>query len=222
MLLTRKAWYGLIAVKHLAEQSRESSLSAKDLADLYGFPQEALAKILQRLTKAGLLLSHHGIKGGYTLARDSHQVSVLDVIRASERATGDGIHGKHWHDLESLPGYQRLRMVSQIVEDCAAPGYDRGHQGTSLQPHRRRAPHGLSRCRYEYETHGVGQGASVFGSWLALQRRRSLLVPCWAGGEATTHALVVSRAVAPPPKPDYALLNRRGEDGTGFSPFPLS
>jgi Rrf2 family protein len=93
MLLARKAWYGLIAVKHLAEQSRESSLSAKDLADLYGFPQEALAKILQRLAKTGLSLSHHGIKGGYTLARDAHQVSVLDVIRASERAMRDGIHG---------------------------------------------------------------------------------------------------------------------------------
>src|SRR3989442_10785632 len=72
MLLTKKACYGLIAVRHLAEQPRESSFSAKDLADFHGFPQEALAKILQRLTRAGLLLSHHGIKGGYTLARDPH------------------------------------------------------------------------------------------------------------------------------------------------------
>lgn len=118
MLLTRKAGYGLIAVKHLAERPRESSLSAKDLAEFYGLPQEALAKILQRLAKAGLLLSHHGIKGGYTLAREPHQVSVLDVIRASEEAPRDGIHGKHWHDLESLPGYHQLRMVSQIVEDA--------------------------------------------------------------------------------------------------------
>lgn len=118
MLLTRKTWYGLIAVKHLAEQPRERSLSATDLAELYGLPQEALAKILQRLAKAGLLLSRHGTKGGYTLARDPHQVSVLDVIKASEEATRDGIHGTHWHDLESLPGYHELRMVSQIVEDA--------------------------------------------------------------------------------------------------------
>ena len=118
MLLTRKAWYGLIAVKHLAEQQpRENSFSAKDLADLYGFPQEALAKILQRLARAGLLLSHHGIRGGYTLVRDPHQVSVLDVIKAIE-VTRDGIHGKHWRDLESLPGYRQLRMVSEIVEDA--------------------------------------------------------------------------------------------------------
>ena len=82
MLLTRKACYGLIAVRHLAEQPRESSFS-QDIADFHGFPQEALAKILQRLARAGLLLSHHGIKGGYALARDPHQISVLDVMPIS-------------------------------------------------------------------------------------------------------------------------------------------
>jgi Rrf2 family protein len=90
MLLTRTACYGLIAVKHLAEQPLESSFSAKDLADFHGFPQEALAKILQRLARRGLLLSHHGIKGGYSLARDPHQISVLDVIEAIEGAPRDG------------------------------------------------------------------------------------------------------------------------------------
>ena len=118
MLLTRKAWYGLIAVKHLAEQPRQNSFSAKDLANSYGFPQEALAKILQGLARAGLLLSHHGIKGGYTLVRDPDQISVLDVIKASEEAPGDAIHGKRWRHLESLPGYHQLHMVSQIVEDA--------------------------------------------------------------------------------------------------------
>src|SRR6202049_534230 len=87
MLLTRKAWYELVAVKRLAEQPRKSSFSAKDLVDLYGLPQEALAKILQRLARAGLLLSHHGIKGGYTPARDPQQTSVLDVIKATKGAT---------------------------------------------------------------------------------------------------------------------------------------
>jgi len=103
MLLTRKAWYGLIAVKHLAEQPRQNSFSAKDLANSYGFPHEALAKILQGLARAGLLLSHHGIKGGYTLVRDPDQISVLDVIKATEEAPGEAIHGKHWRHLESLP-----------------------------------------------------------------------------------------------------------------------
>jgi hypothetical protein len=43
---------------------------------------------------------------------------VLDVIKATEGATRYGIHGKHWRDLESLPGYHQLGMASQIVEDA--------------------------------------------------------------------------------------------------------
>jgi hypothetical protein len=40
MLLTRKAWYGLIAVKHLAEQPRENSFSAKDQRTFMDFPRK--------------------------------------------------------------------------------------------------------------------------------------------------------------------------------------
>ena len=80
--LTKKADYGLIAVKHLAEQGPNGSSSAKDIADAYRIPAEALAKILQRLAKAKLLVSHHGTNGGYALARDARQISALEVIRA--------------------------------------------------------------------------------------------------------------------------------------------
>jgi len=80
--LTKKADYGLMAMKHLAEHSDHGSCSAKDVADAYGIPQEALAKILQRLAKAGLLHSQHGINGGYTLARDPRTISAFEVIQA--------------------------------------------------------------------------------------------------------------------------------------------
>jgi Rrf2 family protein len=81
--LTKKADYGLIAMRHLAENVGEAC-SAKDLAEGYGIPQEALAKILQRLAKKGLLLSHHGVHGGYILAREPRKISAFDVIQAIE------------------------------------------------------------------------------------------------------------------------------------------
>src|SRR5882757_8703881 len=80
--LTKKADYGLMAMKHLAEHAEQGACSAKDVADAYGIPQEALAKILQRLVKAGLLHSQHGTNGGYTLARDPGMISAFEVIRA--------------------------------------------------------------------------------------------------------------------------------------------
>ena len=80
--LTKKADYALMAMKHLAEQSSGAARSAKDVSDAYGIPPEALAKILQRLAKAGLLHSQHGINGGYTLARPAHTISAFEVIQA--------------------------------------------------------------------------------------------------------------------------------------------
>ena len=82
--LTKKADYALMAMKHLAERSSQGSgsLSAKDVADAYGIPPEALAKILQKLVKAGLLHSQHGTNGGYTLARAAHTISAFEVIQA--------------------------------------------------------------------------------------------------------------------------------------------
>src|SRR5258708_40028450 len=80
--LTKKADYGLMAMKHLAEHGHGAACSAKDIAGNYGIPSEALAKILQRLVKAGLLISQHGTNGGYTLARSPEKISAFEVIRA--------------------------------------------------------------------------------------------------------------------------------------------
>jgi Rrf2 family protein len=80
--LTKKADYGLMAMKHLAEHADQGSCSAKDVAEAYGIPQAALAKILQRLAKVGLVRSQHGINGGYTLTRDPRMISAFEVIKA--------------------------------------------------------------------------------------------------------------------------------------------
>jgi Rrf2 family protein len=80
--LTKKADYGLIALKYLAEHPERPALSAKDVADTYGIPAQLLAKILQRLTKTGLLRSQAGMNGGYALARDAREISAYEVILA--------------------------------------------------------------------------------------------------------------------------------------------
>ena len=79
--LTKKADYGLMAMKHLAEHPQPGACSAKDLAEAYRIPRELLAKILQRLVRAGLLKSQHGSHGGYVLARNPATISAFEVIR---------------------------------------------------------------------------------------------------------------------------------------------
>jgi Rrf2 family protein len=80
--LTKKADYGLIALKYLAEHPEKHALSAKDVADAYGIPAQLLAKILQQLTRRGLLRSTAGMNGGYALAREARQISAYEVILA--------------------------------------------------------------------------------------------------------------------------------------------
>lgn len=79
--LTKKADYGLIALKHLAGV-RPRSASAKDIADRYGIPVPVLSKVLQKLARSGFLASEHGTNGGYRLAGDPYSMSTLDVVRA--------------------------------------------------------------------------------------------------------------------------------------------
>ncbi len=117
--LTKKADYGLIAMRYLAEHGR-ASYSAKDIAEAHGIPPELLAKILQRLVKAKLLTSQHGSNGGYLLARDARTISALEVIRAIEGplfltscVTTRGECGQTTRCTVREP----LRKVSQSIEE---------------------------------------------------------------------------------------------------------
>lgn len=88
--LTKKADYGLIALRHLASRHREAATSpsvtatasAKDIADTYRIPLPLLSKVLQSLVRNGLLISEQGASGGYRLARDPGEISTLEVIRS--------------------------------------------------------------------------------------------------------------------------------------------
>lgn len=58
--------------------------SSRDLAELQGISPSFLAKIFPRLEKAGIVSASEGIRGGYRLAREPAQITVLDVVDAIE------------------------------------------------------------------------------------------------------------------------------------------
>ncbi len=80
---SKKSDYALIAVKHLAtRQDGNGSSSAREISEAYAIPLELLAKILQRLVRAKLLVSVQGTRGGYRLGRPATTITVADVIQA--------------------------------------------------------------------------------------------------------------------------------------------
>jgi Rrf2 family protein len=59
----------------------------EEVAREMSIPRSFLAKILQKLTKAGILKSFRGVKGGFQLAKKRGQISLLDVIEAIQGPT---------------------------------------------------------------------------------------------------------------------------------------
>jgi Rrf2 family protein len=81
--LSKKSDYALISMKHLAMRpDGGGSSSAREISESYDIPLELLAKVLQRLVRARLLVSVQGTHGGYRLGRNAALISVADVIQA--------------------------------------------------------------------------------------------------------------------------------------------
>ena len=82
--LSKKVEYGLIALRHMAMKPRGQVFAAKELAQEYEIPYELLAKVLQKLARAGVIVSTQGVRGGYSLARSPNQLVVSNIIRIIE------------------------------------------------------------------------------------------------------------------------------------------
>lgn len=77
--------YGLVLMTCIAgSEARASQRTARDLATESRLPLSTVSKLLKELLQSGLLLSHRGTKGGYFLAKQPHQISVIDIIAAIE------------------------------------------------------------------------------------------------------------------------------------------
>ena len=79
--LTKRADYGLIALRHMASVPGATA-NTRDMAEAYHLPVPLLAKVLQTLTRAGILQSVAGTNGGYKLAREASRITALEVVRA--------------------------------------------------------------------------------------------------------------------------------------------
>jgi len=121
--LSKKADYALIAMKHLAvrgDRGFQASVSAREIAEQYDIPIELMAKVLQRLVRRGLLLSHQGTRGGYQLARLPGQISVADVIQAIDGPLTVTACSTEKHDCEQYSKCSVRDPLWQIRERIVA------------------------------------------------------------------------------------------------------
>ena len=85
--VTSKSRYAVVAMAELA-RAGERPVPIKELAERRDIPEQFLEQLFSTLRRAGLLTSHRGVKGGYTLARAPEQINVLEVVQALDGKIG--------------------------------------------------------------------------------------------------------------------------------------
>jgi len=111
--------YGLVLMSYVAKSPEPSLRTARELAAQSGLPLPTVSKLLKLLLQSGFLVSHRGIKGGYSLAREAREISVAEIISALEGPIGlteCTTDASGTCDLEpSCPIKRNQQMISQVV-----------------------------------------------------------------------------------------------------------
>lgn len=81
-MFSQTAEYALRAVVWLAGSPASERLGVRQIAKGTQVPMSYLSKVLQSLSRAGLVSSKRGVGGGHCLARASAEITVLEVINA--------------------------------------------------------------------------------------------------------------------------------------------
>ena len=87
MRITTWAEYGLICALHLARRAAEGPVTGRDVAAKERLPGDYVEQILLRLRRADIVRSTRGARGGYVLARPASEITVRQIMQASELAT---------------------------------------------------------------------------------------------------------------------------------------
>jgi len=84
MQVTRAADYAVRVMIHLAGLPPGTRTSRDELAEAADCPEQFLSKVLQSLTRAGLVASRRGNTGGFELPGNRREATLLEVIEAIE------------------------------------------------------------------------------------------------------------------------------------------
>ncbi len=139
LIFSRQCEYALQAVLFLALQEKGERVSIKDLTRKLDIPYHFLAKILQDLSRKGLLDSLTGPAGGFSLGLPAKEITLFHIVEAI-----DGLDltqkcvmgfpecsGKHhcavherWAALrEGIYSMLVSKNIAQLAVEMKKPGY---------------------------------------------------------------------------------------------------
>lgn len=111
--------YGLLLMSQMARSPQTELHTARDLARKCKLPLPTVSKLLKSLLQHGLLVSHRGIRGGYSLVREAQLIPIAEIISALEgplALTECSTDVEGLCDLESsCPIRDNQRIINQVI-----------------------------------------------------------------------------------------------------------
>jgi len=82
MRISRSTGYALLAVGYIAQNQDKEVVLSQNISEKYNIPLEYLLKIMQQLVRANVLRSKRGPRGGFSLAKPTKKITMLEIIEA--------------------------------------------------------------------------------------------------------------------------------------------
>lgn len=122
-MISQTAEYALRAMVYLAGCSHDASKvsqTTQQIADATQVPVGYLSKVLQALSRAGLLVSQRGLGGGFSLTRSPETITVYDVLQEIDPVKR--IHacplGLAAHQTQLCPLHKKLDQIASQLEQA--------------------------------------------------------------------------------------------------------
>jgi Rrf2 family iron-sulfur cluster assembly transcriptional regulator len=82
MQFTKAEEYGIFGIMYLATQPKGKVTPLSEISENQHVPEKFLAKIFQSLCRSGLVRSHRGVKGGFTLGKTPDRITIKEVVES--------------------------------------------------------------------------------------------------------------------------------------------
>jgi len=82
MQFTKAEEYGVLGILYLADKGTTEITPLSEISQAQEIPEKFLAKIFQTLSRTGLIRSHRGVRGGFSLNRPADEISLKEVLEA--------------------------------------------------------------------------------------------------------------------------------------------
>jgi Rrf2 family protein len=98
MIFSNATEYAIRGLSEVAARGPSGRVLLDDVVGGSGLPRDFLAKVFQKLVRAGVLRSAKGRGGGFSLGRPAHEITLMHVVEA--------IDGPQAHD-QCVIGFAR-------------------------------------------------------------------------------------------------------------------